>query len=196
MALFDAVGATYLAGRQIKSVYLFKFDWDDGDVAPKHFFLGEGKIIAGGETWYGAGRLVSVSDIESNLKGDASKTTFVISGIDEDLVNATIVEANAVYNRSCSAYYLWYDADSPGYVIVGGPMLFWTNTMKALTFETGLGLNTISLETEGPFFKRRRAVRGNLSDVDQQARFPGDKGCDGMPQLVDTTITWPYFQSP
>lgn len=192
MGVLSAVGASYLAGRQIKSLYLFMFDWDDA-TAPKRFFLGEGIIVAGGFTWYGSGRLVSISDMEQGVRGEAPKTTFVISGVDDDLVNATVLAADQVYNRPCYAYYLWYVAENPGYVIVGGPLQFWSNTMKALTITTELGKSEIQLETEGPFFKRKRGVHGNLTSVDQQARFPGDKGCDNMPKLVDTTITWPYF---
>lgn len=198
--LFAPVGAAYLAGRRIKAFMGFRFVWNPGideTVGPEYFFLGQGVLVSGGQTWYGGGRLVSVSDIEQGLKLEAPKTTFTVSGVDSDIVTETLLlEPSIYYNQPVFGYYLYFDANDAGYVALGSPLLFWTNTMKSLSVSDELGKSTISIETEGPFFKRKRPIHGTLSDVDQQFRFPGDLGCDGMSLLTDKTVTWPYFEDP
>lgn len=196
MGLFSTVSAAYLEGRQIKVLHLFMFDWNDGDVAPKRFFTGQGKITAGGEIWYGMGKFVRVSDLKVAMKGEAPKTTFTFSGADEELLMATAEAADAVRNQPCYAYFQYYDADQTTWTPLDDPILFWTNTMKAVTFTDEYQTSSIELETEGPLYRRHRPINSQWNDRDQQNRYPDDRGAENIPLLVNVTIDWPFFDPP
>ena len=66
--------------------------------------------------------------------------------------------------------------------------------MQTASFELqGPDKRSISVDAESLFSLRSRPPFSQYTDTDQKARFPGDRGFEFVPGLVNKIVTWPDF---
>jgi hypothetical protein len=66
--------------------------------------------------------------------------------------------------------------------------------MQTPRFELqGASTRRITVSAESLFSLRSRPAFSQYTDTDQKARFPGDRGFEFVPGLVNKIVTWPDF---
>jgi hypothetical protein len=188
MSLLPATLAAALAGREVRYTLLVRFDFT---TETKRVFLGFGTLEAGGYQWAGIGELVSVDGLSSRADTAAEPMTFNLSGISADLLAKARESADEVKGNPCSTYLQFFDSD---WQALDDPLPLRGGIMDTLRYDaTGPDQRALTLSAEGIFASRRSPPFGRYTDRDQNARFPGDRGLEFIPSLINKTVTWPDF---
>lgn len=176
--------AAKAAGSRVEAVVLFEFEFASKTV---RFWSGYGKITAGGEEWVGSGKLLSVSGLEQPAGLSAPAASFTLSGASDELVSFAAQAQEEVTGRRCAVYIQFL---SGAYKALDNPIPIWVGRMDVLSFRAGGKQRVINLSAETLFVDRTRAPHGLMTDTDQQARWPGDRGMEFMASLVNKTVKW------
>jgi len=185
VGIFDAAGAAALRGDAITAEILAFFDFAS---APQRVHAGYGTLRAGGFDWQGMGGLGSVSDIESAVGGIAPLVTFTLSGVGPEIANDVVNAKTEVKGRDCFVYLQLYDSDLTP---LGGLYTLYRGVMDRLIHTaSGPDIWTAQLTAETRFSRRGLPPFGNLTDRDQQARYPGDAGLFDIAAMINRRRPW------
>lgn len=186
----DAIAAQ-LAGRTVHMAWLAFFDFAD---YPTRLWPGFGNIVSGGFTWKGYGDLVSIQDVQIPQGMVAAKTTFLLSGVSPDIIREARDAEKLVKGRRAILYRQHFNED---WTPLDNPIPVNLMVMDQLTFAAdGPEKRSITLSCETPFVTRKRPRYSYLTDTDQKARFPGDRGLEFVPELVSKSVIWPKYALP
>jgi hypothetical protein len=172
------------AGGSVAVTRLFQFNFASGT---KRYWDGLGPITIAGNVWEGAADLISVSGLEWAQGLAASQVTFTLAGTTPELIEAAINGDIEAKQRPCSVYLQFLNA---AYDPLDDIIPIWAGRMDRPIFRGTVTSQQISLQAESLFVERIRAPWGLLTDTDQQARFPGDRGLEFMPSLINKTEDW------
>ncbi len=184
MAIFDAAGAAALRGLTITAEILTFFDFAS---APQRIHAGFGTLRAGGYDWQGLGGLGSVSDIESAVGGIAPVVTFTLEGVGPEVANDVVNAKTEVKGRDCAVYLQLYD---PALNPLGAPYTLYRGVMDRLIHTADANTWTVQLTAETKFSRRGLPPFGNLTNADQQRRYPGDSGLFDIAAMVNRRRPW------
>lgn len=194
MSFFPETIAAILAGRTVKMPYLVLFDFDG---EPMRVWSGFGTITtAGALDWSGLGEMGSIQGLEQAINGEAPESTFVLSGVDANIVRLTREEfQEKAADRLARVYVQFTNAeDDQPLELFDAPFALWSGQMKTARFELqSNGLRRITVGCESRFSLRSRPNSSQYTDRDQQKRFPGDRGFEFVPTLRNKVVTWPDF---
>lgn len=183
-----------LAGRTVRCAFLVLLDFVG---EPMRVFSGAGKITtAGGVEWFGLGNVASISGLEQAVSGTAPETQFTLSGVDPDIVRLTRDEFEAkAKNQIATVLIQFFNADDDrALMLYDAPYPIWSGRMQTARFEIkGPKSRTITVSAESLFSLRSRPASSQYTDTDQRQRFPGDRGFELVPQLVNKTVPWPDY---
>lgn len=171
-------------GRHVAVATLFEFQFLSRTV---RFWDGTGKLTAGGSEWDGSGKVITVSGLEQAAGLGAGAATFTLSGTTPELLAAAVTAEIEVKNRPCAVYIQFL---SDPYTVYDEPQAVWAGNMDTLVFKGDVRNQSITLTAESLFVERIRAPYGYMTDTDQQARWPGDRGFEFMPKLINKTVPW------
>lgn len=179
-----------LAGRTLAVLPLVFMDFVD---APRRWWPGFGDLVTSdGNTWQGTGNLISLDGLDEDTGTSATPMTFTLSGVDADTVTLARNASDRVKGRRVTVYLQFFDAAT--WATIDAPDVFKIATMEQMRVTTeGPSTRRITVTAEGLWAGRNRPPYGLLSDRDQNARFPGDRGLEQMASLVAKTIRWPVF---
>lgn len=193
MSLFPATIEAALGGRTVRASFLVLFDFTS---TPMRVWTGGGKITTGGNDWYGLGALGSISGLEQAVNGEAPETTFVLSGINSEIVSIARDEFELeARDRLVQVLIQFhnYEDDQP-LELFDDPYPVWAGRMQNARFELqGPSKRVITVNAESLFALRSRPAFSQYTDADQKARFSGDLGFEFVPGLVNKIVTWPDF---
>lgn len=193
MTIFPEAVAALLGGRTVRCSFLILFDFDSG---PWRVWTGAGRIETAGETWLGVGSLVSISALEQATNGEAPAANFSLSGVPGELLTLVRDEFDAeALDRIVTVYLQLHNKyDDCALELYDQPFAIWGGRMQTPRFElTGLARRVVGVAIESLFSLRSRPAFSQYTDSDQQARFPGDRGFEFVPTLVNKVVTWPDF---
>lgn len=183
--MMPATVAALAAGHRVSRAVLAEFAFRS---STQRFWDGLRWLTAGGQQWLGAGQLISIDGLEHAAGMGASAATFRLSGVDATLLAIAADSRSEVAGRRCAVYWQFLD-ESTG-TALDDPIALWVGTMDVMTFAAGVDAQSITLTAETRFSRRVRAPWGMLTDADQQARYPGDRGLEFMPTLISKTVDW------
>lgn len=185
MPPFDAAGAAALRGDTITAEILAFFDFA---TAPQRVHSGFGPLSAGGVVWQGMGGLGTVSDIESAVGGIAPVVTFTLSGVGPEIANDVVNAKTEVKGRDCYVYLQLY---GPDLTPLGDLYTLYRGVMDRLIHTASDASTwTATLTAETRFSRRGLPPFGNLTDRDQQARYPGDPGLFDVGAMINRRRPW------
>jgi hypothetical protein len=185
VGIFDDAGLVALRGDTITAEVLTFFDFAS---APLHVHAGFGPLSAGGFVWQGIGGLGSISDIESAVGGIAPVVTFTLSGVGPEIANDVTNAKTEIKGRDCVVYLQLYD---PDLTPLGSPYTLYRGIMDRLIHTASSADSwTAQLTVETKFSRRGLPPFGNLTDRDQQARYPGDYGLFDIPAMINRRRPW------
>lgn len=193
MSFFPETIAAHLAGRTVRASFLVLFDFV---TTPMRVWTGAGSIVTAGQTWYGIGAIGSISGLEQAVNGEAPETTFVLSGVNPEIVTLARSEwRDEALDRLAKVYLQFHnDDDDAPRELFDAPFAIWAGRMQTPRFELqGPSSRRITVSAESLFALRSRPAYSQYTDTDQKLRFPGDRGFEFVPGLVNKTVTWPDF---
>jgi hypothetical protein len=182
-----------LGGRTVRASFLVLFDFTS---QPMRIWTGAGKITSGDEDWYGVGPLGSISGLEQAINGEAPETTFTASGINSEIVSIARDEfADEAKDRLAKVLLQFHnEEDDRPLELFDEPYAIWAGRMQTPRFELqGPRSRKITISAETLFSLRSRPTFSQYTDTDQKSRFPGDRGFEFVPGLLDKIVTWPDF---
>ncbi len=178
--------AALLASREVRVATLVLFDFASG---PMRVWAGFGALETGGHIWSGLGELGSISDIEIPFNGSAPTVTFTLSGVAPAVMTRALAERAEVFDRTVQVFFQHFDANwSP----VDAPLCIYTGRMDMLRAKASdEHTRVVEVTAEWEFTARATPAFGFLSDADQRARAPGDRGAEFVGSMADKTVTFP-----
>ena len=180
------------SGLSVRLSPLVFFDFASG--AGRYWF-GFGRLKTNDDhLWVGTNDLASLGNIDLPLGGQAPEQTFTLSGVDSTFVAKAKADPDEYRNRTCTVFLQWFNDDwSP----LDLPFAFWVGRMAGLSVSQSADdqgfTRTITLRAESLFAGRKRPVFGRYTDRDQQARYPGDKGCERTAGIQQKRVTFPDY---
>lgn len=186
----DAI-AEALDGGGLSLALFLRFDFASG---PFHVWSGNGDIELAGATWKGAGELARVGELEQLINGAADRLTIEVSGVTAEAQGAVLGEVAEVNGREVEIGFVLFDAAR---LPISGLQALDIGIMDrvSLALEPSegaeLAVRQVALDVGSPMAARSTAGLAFYSDVDQQLRHPGDRGCERTTTQV--TLTWPDF---
>lgn len=191
MGFFNSTQLALAAGRSVFYGELFKIEFTSG---ADYYWDGFGPLDAYSQDWKGAANLVSRSDIPLGINDDAGQLTLTLSGVDAAVVAAVRAEEAEIYGRQITIWGQFFDEDLQ---LSDGRFFLFGGTMDVPTYSgTGIADRSIIIPCEGEWADRNGAAFSFFSDVDQRARYPGDKGCEFVYRYnPGVRRKWPDFEA-
>lgn len=189
MGYFSQTIAAKLAGREVAAALLTHAEFRETE---RRWWNGFGTVRLGGHDWTGIGEIVGIDGLEQPIGTVAPKTTFTLSGVDATVVQLCRQASDRVKDRRITVYVQFWDALD--FAPLDNPYAIWSGKMDQMTYTAqGPNSRSVKLTAESVWVNRKRPPYGFLTDRDQNARFPGDRGLEQVVDLVQKTIRWPTF---
>ncbi|URF02964.1 hypothetical protein [Cupriavidus campinensis] len=141
-------------------------------------------ITWNGYTWLGLGTLGSIEPIQEQATLEAIGVRLTLAGVPSDLI--AIVLGEQYQGRSCQ---IWYAPLREDLQLAVQPVRLFSGRLDTMDTEVGeTATITVSAESRMVSWDKARVSRYN--NEDQQSRYPGDKGFEFVPQMVEKNLTW------
>lgn len=174
MPFFDAAAEAVLAGHTVRVALGVAFAFASGTM---RVWRGFGVVDHGGFAWSGLGELGSIGDFEMGPGLPTQPVEMVLSGVDAALLAILPEQEAEVRGRAARVHLLIFDDD---WRPLNEPYVLRTLIMDRMSWELDMENATaiITLTGEPLLATKHLAPHGNLTDHDQTARAPGDRGLE------------------
>jgi len=146
---------------------------------------GVGAISWNGQSWAGAGNLLSISSITETSDVSAVAMTVALSGNVSALIASALAEA-----RLGKPGKVWLGARDEAGAIIADPYLAFSGRLNVPRIEDAGERCAISITYESRLIDLQRARIRRWTHEDQQIDFPGDMGFEYVSGLPDQVIEW------
>lgn len=179
--------AFQMAGGKPKVSLLVYFDFLSG---PKRVWPGKYPLVSGGHTWEGVdAQLVQFDPGTPSVDGGASPFSIGLSGVSQEAVARVRAGESDAIDRTSQIFLQFFDED---WQVLDGPISLRKGRMTGFAFSgSGPVSRSILVRAEGALLARGRPPGTYLSDAEQQARHPGDKGLAFVASLQNATVVFP-----
>lgn len=139
-----------------------------------------------GYDWLGVGRLGGIDPVKEGADLQARGLALRISGIDPAAISLAL--GSQYQGRSCK---VWAAPLTSEHAVIADPVLIFWGRMDTMNLDIGSTATiTINAESRLADWDRPRVRRYNHED--QQIDYPGDKGFEFVPQMVEKELRWGY----
>lgn len=193
MSYFTTDQANALAAADVRIATLAVFDFASG---VKRYHNGFGGLTLGGNDYDGLGEIATIEGLEETRSAESHAVTVRASGVDATFLAKALAETSEVDGRVLAISGQLFDADLAP---IGDPLLWWAGYMQPPRIERSEpdefsnATQAVSITAENIFYGRHRPPAGRYTDREQQNRFPGDRFCERVAELVSKTINWPDY---
>lgn len=159
--------------------YAVELEFDSGTV---RLWNGTYDASIEGETYTGAGSLLSISEVEETGEIAARGANLSLSGIDNGFLSTALTEE--YQNRPARVLFG---------VISGGVYSAYTifeGRMDVMTITEGAETSTISLAIENRLIDLERPRSFRYTSEDQKQFYPNDKGLDYVADIQEKEVLW------
>lgn len=183
----DSSISTAAAAEDVRLAILTLLQFDEGDLrltsAPFDMAIDaddDGVI----ETYAGVGDLGKISAVPEGAELQAYSGQLTLSGLDPAMIALAL--GSHYQGRKAWLWLALLDAD---HVPVGPPMLLFRGRMDTMHIEIGDTAEiTLVVQSRMADWENPRVRR--YTNEDQQALFPGDKGLEFVPLMVEKKLNW------
>lgn len=185
---FGAAGDAQLASGVYADCYLVDLHFTDGVVYLST--LPVPRTVAGHD-YIGVG-LLRVDTITTSEDGRPDKVKLSVPLADESLLGYLLGSVQGYRGREI---WVWKQILTGDFVPVGDRQLEWRGYMDPVGIRRVRGEGGITGAIELPCHRvgmaqARRAEGLRITHAQQQARYPGDKGCEYIATLLEEPTTW------
>lgn len=168
---------TALGQSNVELFYAIEFDFDS---APLRFWTGLGNKTINGNTYLGAGTLISISGLEEVADLSAKSVTVGLSGVPVEVVSLAMQEPYQY--RKCRIYFGVVGSDDVVEVFSGI-----TNQM---TIEDSADSAVITVTGESKLIQLEKASNRRYTSESHKSRYPSDTFFDYVTAIQDAEILW------
>lgn len=138
-----------------------------------------------GHDWLGAARVGGIGEVEESIDSKSSSLTVTLSGVDQESL------AKAIGDRYQGRTGRMYTALlNEAYEVIGDPVIEFEGPMDTMPIKVASAQASIGVViSDGRADWERPSLR-LYTNEDQQLDFPGDLGCEFVPQMVEKNIQW------
>lgn len=198
--------ATELLSSSIEPALMAELFFDSGTL---RLWTGYGELEWNGETFFGGGNFIGVSEITETQEVEAKGIVCTLSGIPSNLIALALGENSRgrrfrLYMTAVNTGQYVATEETPGRVELedGAGYILLENTMTQEPYRIFSGLmDTIEITDSGDTANLRLTVENALiigqrakvrryTPEEQKKRFPNDKGLDFINQLQDKEVVW------
>ncbi len=192
MALTATISAL-LAGRTVRCAHLVELCF--ATQARRISNLNYQITTSDGHDWFGNKKLVSIEGLEHDGEGQSAELRVTVSGVDARFLALALSTDKAEYiGKHVKVYHQFFDQrrtllDAPqargswiidGFEVSRGPM------------DPNGTRRTIVVTAQNMFYGRSQPPASYYTSVDQQLRFPGDRGLAYISLLQKANIPFPW----
>lgn len=199
MLTFDGTATTALASGSRTPALLLEFDFTDGT----QFWTNWAQSLPGidtgsghgAQTYTGAGTIVNVANLVNSEDAANEKLRISIPIINSAMFAAAVGDASKYRNQPIRLYVQVLNSTQQP---AGAPVLFYDGVMDKHGIDRGKapqsggatnGTIVLYCAKRGLSFVRR-ATGLRLTDAQQQAEYPGDKGAEYIASLIEKPSLW------
>lgn len=171
-----------VVGAVLHPILLIEAYFDSGTM---RLWNGIGDLSYGGETYYGAGSLIAVSQITETRNIEARGATLSLSGIPTTFLSLALSEDyqdRKVVQRLALL-------DDTG-AIIADPYTIFSGKMDVMQITDGGDTATIVVSAENDLIALKRPNERRRTPEDQKLKYTGDTFFDGVAKLQDAEIVW------
>lgn len=147
---------------------------------PVRLWTGYGDRLIDGQTYQGAGNLLSISGLEEVNDLSAKSAAVIVSGIPSEYVSLALKQP--YQRRTCRI--LWGVRDVDDFVEV------FSGKMNQMPIEDSGESSTITITVESKLVELGRALVRRYTHESQQARYPGDTFFSFVADIQDKGVPW------
>jgi hypothetical protein len=155
------------------------------DTDTLYVWSGDYDLSLDGNTYTGAGTLLSISNIEDTLELKSSGLSVALAGMDSTVLDLALTEN---YQNRFITVYLGYL--SGGTDTVAGTMTLFKGRMQSMTINDDPNGSTISVDAENRLIDLQRPSNLRYTKESQQGISAGDTCFDRVQSLQDKEIIW------
>jgi hypothetical protein len=159
------------------------FNFDSGVL---RLWSGLGNFVWGGNTYTGAGDLLTASEIEETNEIKAAGLQMTLSGVSTSVIGYAMSEN--YQQRTCEVYFGAINLDTM--TLIGTPAKVFGGFMNIMTVSKSGDTATVKLAIENELVALKKPNKRNYTSADQAREFPADKGLDFIPSIQDLSIEW------
>lgn len=137
-----------------------------------------------GYTWLGLGHCTAVGEVREGSDTTARGLALRLSGVPPEYVSLALGE-----QYRGRAVRLWVAPLTSDYLVLADPVPVWSGRMDTMRVVLGAEA-TIEVQCESRAATWGRPQTRRWTDAEQQARYPGDRGCAFVAQILDREIVW------
>lgn len=188
MSDFEPAIEAQLTGATVVMAILVEVQFASG---PARFWTGQGTRTFDDRDWQGVGSILSISEITRLQNGQADPFEVEIVAGDEIIRPGLIEFADEAQDRELSVYlqFLNYEADAA----LGAPWKIRDGLMRGATLTVDAETMKLTVACDTTASLRNRPAYGMLTDRDQKARYPDDRGLEFVHAIDGREILWPVF---
>tara|TARA_R100000426_G_scaffold61122_2_gene43035 strand:+ start:2804 stop:3439 length:636 start_codon:yes stop_codon:yes gene_type:complete len=155
------------------------------DTDTVRLWTGYDDLLINGETYTGAGTLLSVSDVEDNMDVASTNASFVMSGMDETVLNLALSED--IQNRKITLFMGYLSGGSNE---SAGEIILFSGRMTNLTVNDDPQGMSITVNAENRLVDLNRPCNLRYTLASQQIIDSSDTGFKYVMAIQDKEIDW------
>lgn len=192
--------------KSVNPVFLAELFFDSGTL---RLWTGYGELVFNGETFFGGGNMIGISQIQETQQLEANGIVCTLSGIPQNLIALSLAERSRgrpfrlyLGGATSTRYIATEDTpgrieleDSSGYILlenqlINAPKRIFSGLMDVIEITDGGDTSNLRLSVENILIMGRRSKVRRYTSEDQKRFYPNDKGLDLINQLQDKEIVW------
>lgn len=163
-------------------IVLAEINHPDG---PGRFWTGIGQLVWNGTTFFGSGRLGTISAVKQTSDVSIQEISFALVGVDSDI--AADLEST-VRNHAGKA---WLACLNDKEQVIPDPYQFVDSELDYQTLTAGEdGQVMIAITARMGFYTLERGVNEGWTPENQKRLYPDDSGLDMIPGLQNQDVQW------
>jgi len=166
----------------VRPIYLMKAEFDAGDV---NLWSGIGSLTFDGDTYLGAGDLLSISQISESAELTASGISITLAGVKQSLLT---IARDEPYQGRVITLYLGALNDSGD--IISSPVVLFSGFMDVMNISDSGETSSIIISAENKLIAFDRASVRRYTSEDQKIDYQNDKGFEFVAKIQEKEIIW------
>lgn len=169
------------AGGSVNPTFMAEAFFDSG---PLRVWTGLGTLDWDGNTYFGAGSLIGISNISESQEIQANGIVVSLSGIPSSIISLALAE------RSRGRPFRLYLASATGNDLIDSPYRIFSGMMDNIEITANGETCSVRLSVESILIIGQRSKIRRYTNEDQRKFYPTDEGFKFINALQDKEVVW------
>tara|TARA_B110000444_G_C18770777_1_gene562392 strand:- start:305 stop:901 length:597 start_codon:yes stop_codon:yes gene_type:complete len=176
---------TQLSSQQLRPFYAVKMNFTSGTLLISTI---NADIDIGGNTYIGAGTLLTVSNVLESADTKATGIKITLNSIETSILSAGLTEDTS--GMVCEVYFGLLTTTNNADALVDTPYQIFSGFIDSMVLEENQDNSTLTFTVESKMVSLERPIDRRYTAQDQEELFTGDKGCNFVTSLQDKSVGW------